>query len=95
MLKASTCSAKKFASSESSAISNSAANDASSNLPTDLNQSCPFQIQSLLNQAGFNDEIDEETIGFIIGPRLNVSSVSDTKSAIVPIVASAMKYSGG
>ena len=31
----------------------------------------PSSIKAILNQAGFNDEITEETIGFIIGPRLN------------------------
>lgn len=36
-----------------------------------LNQSCPIQIKALLNQAGYNDTINEETVGFIIGPRLN------------------------
>ena len=32
-----------------------------------LNQSCPIQIKALLNQAGYNDTINEETVGFIIG----------------------------
>ncbi|MCU5746047.1 single-stranded-DNA-specific exonuclease RecJ [Staphylococcus sp. SQ8-PEA] len=36
-----------------------------------LNECCPIPIQAILNQAGFKDEITEETIGFIIGPRLN------------------------
>ncbi|KAA2275384.1 single-stranded-DNA-specific exonuclease RecJ [Staphylococcus haemolyticus] len=36
-----------------------------------LNQNCPIQIKALLNQAGYNDTINEETVGFIIGPRLN------------------------
>ncbi|MFU0768394.1 single-stranded-DNA-specific exonuclease RecJ [Staphylococcus pasteuri] len=36
-----------------------------------MNESCPIAIKALLNQASFNDEISEETIGFIIGPRLN------------------------
>ncbi|MCH4459787.1 single-stranded-DNA-specific exonuclease RecJ [Staphylococcus haemolyticus] len=36
-----------------------------------LNQNCPIQIKALLNQAGYNDMINEETLGFIIGPRLN------------------------
>lgn len=36
-----------------------------------LNQSCPIQIKVLLNQAGYNNTINEETVGFIIGPRLN------------------------
>ena len=36
-----------------------------------LNNHTPSSIKAILNQAGFNDEITEETIGFIIGPRLN------------------------
>lgn len=36
-----------------------------------LNSHCPVAIQALLEQAGYKDEITEETIGFIIGPRLN------------------------
>lgn len=36
-----------------------------------MNESCPIAIKALLNQASFNDEISEEAIGFIIGPRLN------------------------
>lgn len=36
-----------------------------------LNDYCPPQIKAMLNQAGFNDTINEETVGFIIGPRLN------------------------
>lgn len=36
-----------------------------------LNSHCPVSIRALLEQAGYNDEITEETIGFIIGPRLN------------------------
>ncbi|MBO1199781.1 single-stranded-DNA-specific exonuclease RecJ [Staphylococcus simiae] len=36
-----------------------------------LNDHCPVAIKALLNEAGYNDEINEETIGFIIGPRLN------------------------
>ncbi|PTK93505.1 single-stranded-DNA-specific exonuclease RecJ [Staphylococcus gallinarum] len=36
-----------------------------------LNDHCPPAIKALLKQAGYNDEINEETIGFIIGPRLN------------------------
>ena len=31
----------------------------------------PDSIKALLNQAGYNDTINEETVGFIIGPRLN------------------------
>ena len=36
-----------------------------------LNDHCPPAIKALLKQADYNDEINEETIGFIIGPRLN------------------------
>lgn len=36
-----------------------------------MNDSCPVPVKALLNQASYNDEITEETIGFIIGPRLN------------------------
>ncbi|MCD8878814.1 single-stranded-DNA-specific exonuclease RecJ [Staphylococcus kloosii] len=36
-----------------------------------LNEQCPVSIKALLNQAGYTDDINEETIGFIIGPRLN------------------------
>lgn len=36
-----------------------------------LNQQHFPSIHALLNQAGYQDEINEETIGFIIGPRLN------------------------
>lgn len=36
-----------------------------------MNDSCPVAVKALLKQAGYNDDITEETIGFIIGPRLN------------------------
>ncbi|RIP34152.1 single-stranded-DNA-specific exonuclease RecJ [Staphylococcus gallinarum] len=36
-----------------------------------LNDYCPPAIKALLKQADYTDEINEETIGFIIGPRLN------------------------
>ncbi|PTE78621.1 single-stranded-DNA-specific exonuclease RecJ [Staphylococcus equorum] len=36
-----------------------------------LNDHCPPSIRAILKQAGYSDEINEETIGFIIGPRLN------------------------
>ncbi|MEJ7218367.1 single-stranded-DNA-specific exonuclease RecJ [Staphylococcus gallinarum] len=36
-----------------------------------LNDHCPPAIKALLKQVDYNDEINEETIGFIIGPRLN------------------------
>lgn len=36
-----------------------------------LNEHCPPAVKALLKQADYKDEINEETIGFIIGPRLN------------------------
>ena len=36
-----------------------------------LNDQTPVSINAILKQAGYNDQINEETIGFIIGPRLN------------------------
>ncbi|MBF7016933.1 single-stranded-DNA-specific exonuclease RecJ [Staphylococcus durrellii] len=36
-----------------------------------LNDQCPVSIKAILNQASYTDDINEETIGFIIGPRLN------------------------
>ncbi|MEB5783538.1 single-stranded-DNA-specific exonuclease RecJ [Staphylococcus pseudoxylosus] len=36
-----------------------------------LNDHCPPSIKAILSQAGYSDSITEETIGFIIGPRLN------------------------
>ena len=36
-----------------------------------LNEHLPVPIKALLQQAGFDQTITEETIGFIIGPRLN------------------------
>ncbi|PTI03311.1 single-stranded-DNA-specific exonuclease RecJ [Staphylococcus xylosus] len=36
-----------------------------------LNDHCPASIRAVLSQAGYSDSITEETIGFIIGPRLN------------------------
>lgn len=48
-----------------------------------LNQNCPIQIKALLNQAGYNDTINEETVGFIIGPRLNaVGRLEDASLAV-------------
>ncbi|MEQ6029685.1 single-stranded-DNA-specific exonuclease RecJ [Staphylococcus saccharolyticus] len=38
---------------------------------TVLNEHPPVAIQAILKQAGFNNQITEETIAFIIGPRLN------------------------
>lgn len=36
-----------------------------------LNDHCPPSIKSILKQAAYNDDINEETVGFVIGPRLN------------------------
>ncbi|MGD6886106.1 single-stranded-DNA-specific exonuclease RecJ [Staphylococcus shinii] len=36
-----------------------------------LNNHCPPSVKAILSQAGYSDSITEETIGFIIGPRLN------------------------
>lgn len=47
-----------------------------------INTNPPVGIKALLNQAGFNGEITEETIGFIIGPRLNaVGRLDDARIA--------------
>ncbi|MFB1523059.1 single-stranded-DNA-specific exonuclease RecJ [Staphylococcus argenteus] len=45
-----------------------------------LNNNCPISIKALLQEAGYNDHIDEETIGFIIGPRLNAVGRLDDAS---------------
>ncbi|EKU49974.1 single-stranded-DNA-specific exonuclease RecJ [Staphylococcus massiliensis] len=48
-----------------------------------LNQHCPVAIEALLNQANYKDDINEETIGFIIGPRLNaVGRLDDASLAL-------------
>lgn len=42
----------------------------------------PIGIQALLDEANFKGEIDEDTIGFIIGPRLNaVGRLDDARMA--------------
>lgn len=47
-----------------------------------LNQTPPVGVAALLKQAGFSGMIDEETIGFIIGPRLNaVGRLDDARIA--------------
>lgn len=47
-----------------------------------LNQVPPVGIAALLKQAGFSGEVNEETIGFIIGPRLNaVGRLDDARIA--------------
>lgn len=47
-----------------------------------LNQSPPSGIQAIIKQAGFSGEVTEETIGFIIGPRLNaVGRLDDARIA--------------
>ncbi|MBD3480170.1 single-stranded-DNA-specific exonuclease RecJ [Staphylococcus aureus] len=45
-----------------------------------LNDQCPTPVKALLKEAGYNDNIDEETIGFIIGPRLNAVGRLDDAS---------------
>ncbi|HDJ3183417.1 TPA: single-stranded-DNA-specific exonuclease RecJ [Staphylococcus aureus] len=45
-----------------------------------LNDQCPASVKALLKEAGYNDNIDEETIGFIIGPRLNAVGRLDDAS---------------
>ena len=45
-----------------------------------LNNQCPTSVKALLKEAGYNDNIDEETIGFIIGPRLNAVGRLDDAS---------------
>ncbi|MCS5343937.1 single-stranded-DNA-specific exonuclease RecJ [Staphylococcus aureus] len=45
-----------------------------------LNDQCPTSLKALLKEAGYNDNIDEETIGFIIGPRLNAVGRLDDAS---------------
>ncbi|HCD2230344.1 TPA: single-stranded-DNA-specific exonuclease RecJ [Staphylococcus aureus] len=45
-----------------------------------LNDQCLTSVKALLKEAGYNDNIDEETIGFIIGPRLNAVGRLDDAS---------------
>ncbi|WP_413222090.1 single-stranded-DNA-specific exonuclease RecJ [Staphylococcus aureus] len=45
-----------------------------------LNDQCPTSVKALLKEAGYNDNIDEETIGFIIGPRFNAVGRLDDAS---------------
>lgn len=47
-----------------------------------LNQSLPVGVRALLSQAAHQGEVTEETIGFIIGPRLNaVGRLEDARPA--------------
>lgn len=47
-----------------------------------LNNDTPLGIQALLNSASHQGNIDEETVGFIIGPRLNaVGRLGDARLA--------------
>ncbi|RAA62499.1 single-stranded-DNA-specific exonuclease RecJ, partial [Burkholderia multivorans] len=45
-----------------------------------MNNHPSVAIKALLSQAGYNDAINEETIGFIIGPRLNAVGRLDDAS---------------
>ncbi|PTK35351.1 single-stranded-DNA-specific exonuclease RecJ, partial [Staphylococcus nepalensis] len=45
-----------------------------------MNNHPSVAIEALLSQAGYNDAINEETIGFIIGPRLNAVGRLDDAS---------------
>lgn len=48
-----------------------------------LNQHLPVGLHSLLQHAGHSGDITEETIGFIIGPRLNaVGRLDDARPAV-------------
>ncbi|WP_414049865.1 single-stranded-DNA-specific exonuclease RecJ [Macrococcus animalis] len=47
-----------------------------------LNQSPPVGVAALLKQANYSGEVTEETIGFVIGPRLNaVGRLDDARIA--------------
>lgn len=45
-----------------------------------LNETMPPSISALLEQAKYNDQVTEETIGFLIGPRLNAVGRLDDAS---------------
>ncbi|REH76091.1 single-stranded-DNA-specific exonuclease RecJ [Staphylococcus felis] len=48
-----------------------------------INEKTPVSIQALLKQASFDEVITEETIGFLIGPRLNaVGRLEDAGLAV-------------
>lgn len=51
-----------------------------------LNDQCPTSVKALLKEAGYNDNIDEETIGFIIGPRLNAVGRLDDASLVCELL---------
>ena len=53
-----------------------------------LNQTEFPSIQALLNNAGFKDTITEETIGFVIGPRLNAVGRLDDASLAAELLMS-------
>lgn len=47
-----------------------------------LNANTPIGLKALLQRASFKGEITEETVGFIIGPRLNaVGRLDDARLA--------------
>lgn len=53
-----------------------------------LNQTEFPSIQALLNNAGYKDTITEETIGFVIGPRLNAVGRLDDASLAAELLMS-------
>lgn len=53
-----------------------------------LNTHCPESIKAILAQASYKDDITEETIGFVIGPRLNaVGRLEDAAMAAELLMA--------
>ncbi|QLK85990.1 single-stranded-DNA-specific exonuclease RecJ [Staphylococcus sp. 17KM0847] len=53
-----------------------------------LNEHRPLSITALLKEASYEDEITEETIGFLIGPRLNaVGRLEDAQLAVELLMA--------
>ncbi|MBI5974175.1 single-stranded-DNA-specific exonuclease RecJ [Staphylococcus canis] len=51
-----------------------------------INDRVPVAISALLNQAGFSETITEETIGFLIGPRLNAVGRLEEASLAVELL---------
>ena len=97
-LKCSTCSAKNSASSNSSDNKSSAANDASNRGP--IIKPIVSSVISSLKPAWFKIAFMDDGVWLfnIFNPCFTIylfSSVNDTKSAIVPMAANAMKCWGG